>query len=530
MRKWADVASSRRAAAVKASTDTDLDRARAAWDAGEYGRVLDLIADRKSMRPDDQVLAAILGARTLLRLDRPGEVVAPLERARKDAKVPQDAVLIQMLLGAALTRTNQRERGEELLDDAWASASREAVRLVPEVGYYRALSRWSSRRLDEAEAIIESSLPRASDAVRARLLQLLGWIDVRRENYAPAAQQFTAALEALEKSRERDLQLRARLLNALGIIAAETVDLRLGRLVRRQYETTTWTDDTRIERFYVLEYLTWLSLLEGELDRAWDERQFALSLTLNSGHHASALISAARTSNIAGDRYAARRYMELAGALLLRGDQVDLDVDRRLVMLSLAVATPVVNIETAVKVMALYDRTQPQHTEMLSFEGDRRLEAYELQARGKVAIAQGRNQQGIDDLKRSFDLWTRLGYRMRAAIVANDLCDSTGEANWSQNGLDALRNAPNAWLRKSLELRSTADDPLAKLTPAERRVLAELCKGKKSRDIAAGFGRSFNTINNHTRAVFAAFGVQSRAALVAECARLGILDDQRPAR
>jgi DNA-binding NarL/FixJ family response regulator len=61
-------------------------------------------------------------------------------------------------------------------------------------------------------------------------------------------------------------------------------------------------------------------------------------------------------------------------------------------------------------------------------------------------------------------------------------------------------------------------------------VLSELCKGKKAREIADEFGRSFNTINNHTRAVFAAFGVRTRAALVAECAKLGILDDQSPAR
>ncbi len=61
-------------------------------------------------------------------------------------------------------------------------------------------------------------------------------------------------------------------------------------------------------------------------------------------------------------------------------------------------------------------------------------------------------------------------------------------------------------------------------------MLGELCKGKKAREIAQAFGRSFNTINNHTRAIFAAFGVRSRAALVAECAKLGILDDQEPAR
>jgi DNA-binding CsgD family transcriptional regulator len=163
---------------------------------------------------------------------------------------------------------------------------------------------------------------------------------------------------------------------------------------------------------------------------------------------------------------------------------------------------------------------------MLAFEGDRRLAAYELHASAKIALAGGRKDEALHELDRSFALWTRLGYRLRAAIVAADLSAVTGESRWAHHGLDALRNAPKAWLRSTFERRSASDDPLSKLTPAERRVLAELCKGKKSREIAATFGRSFNTVNNHTRKVFAAFGVQNRAALVAKCARLGILDDQ----
>lgn len=504
-----------------------VDRVRAAWNAGEYGSVLRLVAAGPFERREDRVAAKLLHARALLALDRPEEAVPLLERLRKELKGTEETALGQMLLGAAMTRTNRREQGEALLDDASALASRGAARLVPEVAYYRALSRWSTHRLDEAEQIVETVLPRATDVIRSRLLQLLGWIDVRRENYGAAAQAFTAALEALDKARHADVKGRARILNALAIIAAETIDLRLGRLVRRAYETCAWSDDTRIERFYVLEYLAWLSLLEGEIGRAWDERQLALTLTADSGHHASALIGAAHAASVVGDRYSAARYLELAGALLLRGDQVDIDVDRRLVMLSFAVAVPVADVETARKVLALYDRTRPRRTDMLAYEGDRRLEAYELYARGKIALADGRTQQAVADLERSLDLWARLSYRLRAALVADDLRNLTGERRWAQIGADALRNTPNAWLRASLERRSAEDDPLGRLTPAQHRVLGELCKGKKAREIATEFGRSFNTVNNHTRAIFAAFGVRSRAALVAECARLGMLDETK---
>ncbi len=516
--------SSRRAAALP-SRAAELDQARFAWDAGEYERVLNVLSSTKFDRREDRVASAVLQARALFALNRESLVAPLVQRASKEVKGAEETALTQMLHGTALTLTGRREQGEKVLDEAAALAKRAAPQLNAEVAYYRALSRWSSHRLAEAEEIVEAALPAAKDVHRARLLQLLGWIDVRGENYSGAARQFTAALEELNRAKQPDAQGHAHLLHALGIIAAETVDLRLGRLVRREYETNTWSEDTRIERFHVLEYLAWLSLLDGNVDRAWDERQRALSLTVDTSSHASALTSAANIAGIVGDRFSEARYFELAGSLLLRGDQVALDVDRRTAMLAFIASAPPANADNARKVLTLYERTRPRKTDRHAFEGDRRLEGFELYARGKLSIIEGRTQQGIAELEKALELWSRLGYRLRAAITANVLRSVTGDSRYVQTALEALRNAPNAWLRAALDRGSQGENPLAELTPAERRVLAELCKGKKAREIADTFDRSFNTINNHTRAIFTAFGVRSRAALVAECARLGILDD-----
>ena len=271
---------------------TPLDEARALWSRGEFVQLLAALNNPRLERREDRVAASQLQARALLALDRPEDVAAVLQRARDENKGIAESALSTMLLGAALTRTNRREQGESMLEEAAALAQRGAAELLPEVAYYRALSRWSSHRLDEAEEIVEAALPSAAAVVRSRLLQLLGWIDVRRENYGAAVHAFTAALDELKQAKDADVKGRARILNALGIIAAETIDLRLGRLVRREYEASTWSDDTRIERFEVLQYLAWLSLLEGDVARAWDERQLALTLTLDTSHHAVALIGA----------------------------------------------------------------------------------------------------------------------------------------------------------------------------------------------------------------------------------------------
>lgn len=507
-----------------------MDEARSALDAGEFERVLRLLRDERFDRREDRVAAAVIEARALLALDRHDQIAPLMQRASKEVKGADETVLTQMLHGAAMTLTGRRDQGESLLDQTAALAKRTAPQLAAEVAYYRAVSRWSSHRLAEAEEIVEAALPASKDVHRARLLQLLGWIDVRSENYSGAARQFTAALDELSRAKQPDVLARSRLLHALSIIAAETVDLRLGRLVRREYEMNTWSEDTRIERFHVLEYLAWLSLLEGQVGRAWDERQGALSLTVDTSYHASALTSAANIAGVVRDRFSEGRYFELAGSLLLRGDQLALDVDRRIAMLAFIASAPSAHVDAARKVLTLYDRTRPRKTERHAFEGDRRVEGFELYARGMLSITEGRTQQGIADLEKALDLWSRLTYRLRVAVTANALRSVTGDPRYAQIALDALRSAPNAWLRPALERGSNEDNPLARLTPAERRVLTELCKGKKAREIATTFDRSFNTINNHTRAIFTAFGVRSRASLVAECARRGILDDVNKAR
>ena len=508
----------------------ELDEAGSALDAGEFERVLRLLGGAKLDRREDRVASAVLQARALLALGRQDQVVPLMQRASKEVKGVEETALTQMLHGAAQTLAGRREQGEARLDETAALAKRSMPQLVAEIAYYRALSRWASHRLPEAEEIVEAALPASKDVHRARLLQLLGWIDVRSENYSGAARQFTAALDELNRAKQPDVLGRARLLHALSIIAAETIDLRLGRLVRREFESCTWSEDTRIERFHVLEYLAWLSLLEGQVGRAWDERQRALSLTVDTSYHASALTSAGNIAGYVGDRFSETRYLELAGSLLLRGDQLALDVDRRIAMLAFIAAAPATNPDAARKVFTLYERTRPRKTDRLALEGDRRLEGFELYARGKLSIAEGRTQQGVAELEKALDLWSRLTYRLRMALTANTLRSVTNDPRYAQIALEALRSAPSAWLRPALERGGNEDNPIAQLTPAERRVLAELCKGKKAREIATTFDRSFNTINNHTRAIFTAFGVRSRAALVADCARRGILDDITSAR
>ena len=62
------------------------------------------------------------------------------------------------------------------------------------------------------------------------------------------------------------------------------------------------------------------------------------------------------------------------------------------------------------------------------------------------------------------------------------------------------------------------------LAPAQARVLSELCRGRRTREIAKILGRSPATVYNHIRLLFTVFGVHNRAALVARAIREEVVD------
>lgn len=510
-------------AQVLALPEEALDHARAAWEAGEYETVLDVLEQASFAHRDDRVDAILLRVRTLLLMRRFAEIPALLDMVRDEIDEPEDALRVRAWRTFASLQVGDGTLGEAELDAVIAEAKLRTPTLYPELAYFAAQQRWAGQRLHEASAIVEDALPNATGAARSRLLQIHGWIALRREDHEQVVRSFTEALELLEESGETDILAHATIVVVLAAMMVETLDLQLGARVRREYSTLRWSSFVQPQRFETLHWLAWLSLLEGDVDRAWDERQQALTISPESGLHAKALIHAAHIADVVGDRYSRRRQLDLAASLLLRGEQLELDVERRMTLLAYASNADAAHLEQAERGLTLYSHASSQLDDGLALDGDRRIEAFEQFARGTVLAIQG-EPSAITAFTSALENFERIGYRFRAALSAIELYHLTGEAEYAEAARGALEDAPHAWLHGVLESGVPDRNPYHQLTAAERRVLSELCKGKKAREIAETFRRSFNTVNNHTRRIFSVFNVHSRSALVAECARLGIME------
>ena len=73
-----------------------------------------------------------------------------------------------------------------------------------------------------------------------------------------------------------------------------------------------------------------------------------------------------------------------------------------------------------------------------------------------------------------------------------------------------------------------SDPIVARLTPAQRDVLALLLDGLSAREIATHSGRAYNTVRVHIDRLREAFQASSIHALVVDCHRRGIV--MRPPR
>lgn len=120
----------------------------------------------------------------------------------------------------------------------------------------------------------------------------------------------------------------------------------------------------------------------------------------------------------------------------------------------------------------------------------------------------------------------RLGRELAAAIPGAMLAPLAGGAHfpWAGDWRAVVRALRPALAPASVLPRATAEEPAAALlSRREREVLALLARGLSDREVAEQLVVSRHTVHRHVANIRNKLGCRSRAAAVAEAARLGLL-------
>ncbi len=212
---------------------------------------------------------------------------------------PAGRLLALTLEAAALKQLERAAESAAAFESVRAALATVEPRSAGEVAYLLAVEEWENRRYDRAVELVTRNVRAGVHLAESEAL--LGWIDVVRERFSAAAAHFLSALGNLSAGPRDDVRLRGRLIHALGIIASETIDLKLGQRVRREFEAMDWPASLGIERFNARTCLRFLALLEGDIERAWILSREAAVMAPNPAYAAIGETNAAVASRLLGD-------------------------------------------------------------------------------------------------------------------------------------------------------------------------------------------------------------------------------------
>jgi DNA-binding CsgD family transcriptional regulator len=497
-----------------------------AWFEGDFEACLAL-CDR--VRPPDLDIRsqlALLRARALLRLGRPDDAIAEIERAFVADGGLDASLTARLLLGTALVRRGETQRGVVLLLAAQADAAQAHPTIRSEIALSLALGHYGLRALDEADRALDQVSPEA-DIVHARALEYRGWVAAGRFDYAAATRAFGAALVRLDECRHHDRFMEATALSALAILAAERLDRDTWLAVEQRARRFDWTAGGLARSRYLIAYHA--SLMDEARGRTREALVWIAQAEEAAPSTATRLFALCRRAEIfrgAGERFAHGDLVaRLRGIANTIADD-EISGDERNALLVLAAELAVYGDVVAARGMLKRHRQLAPPSPMWSLMNDPREEAAIVDAEAVVSRAGGDLARARDLFRRAFELYRRVGYERRALLAAGRLYELTGQTYLREYVDQVVRKLGASSPLRSMVLTvdpGTADPIVSALSPTERAVLALLCEGLSTAAIAAARDRSKQTIRNTISRILIAFGLPDRQALLRECVRRGLI-------
>jgi DNA-binding NarL/FixJ family response regulator len=490
----------------------DLRQATRRAEFSDTARALDEMLAKRSPSAE----GALLRARIALRLRKPAEALEFVTRHGglfSNAAACGEAVLIA---GAAYAR---------LGDERAASAQfKRAAAFVPEheplratLLYERALAAWIARKLDAAEKLLAELArldPAGDTLIEARVLQSV--VAASRENLTEQGALLLDALHLVHAQSNPPVLHWAVIASQIAYLAREMPSRALRDAAFAELTRVPWTSDLADYRFTMLRAVGWRSALEGDYFNAFRRLKDARAVAPTDAWRVMSSCDRAYFATVLGERRWAEQELSDAHELAASVPWVTLDGEERFALSVLAELFAPRDPALALSYVAKYKDAGSRFARTLASHDDRRVGAMESYSFGIVQKALGETEEAVRLLRDAWKVYDRIGYDWRAGRAALVLAGITGDDAWKERAARKLQGYERSWLAGAKGASAFPVPPQAvALTPARRAVYEQLLRGLSTAQIAAEQQRSEFTIRNHVKAIFKAFGVTSRPALIA---------------
>lgn len=416
--------------------------------------------------------AVALRARALLRCGHYGEALSAVSAIELDGAPDGCAAEILALRASAFSLLNDH-RAEATLVDARARAYSSGCAAVEcEVEYLAARLSWMEGRVVEALVGVERVLAvghgpswldsgraepwRSAAYWRARAHELRGVSEALREDYAAQAVSLMAAFEEFDSGPVIDLFAEASMLRNLAILARDVASPEIAEYVRSRSEAVAWNQNTASLEFEVFRALGWSQARYGDHLGAFRYLRRSAEVAPSAALRIRAIVDRTFLGHELGENDAASYDFNLEVEIANGVNWDELSGVERSTLYALAAGVAPIDPGQARRLIDRYFSIESPVSPSEIFKRDRRQRADECSAHAAVLVAEGERERAISLLQESFRIWSEVGYAWRAATVAADLAELTGERRFFDVAAREAANQPHSWLARRLAALETA--------------------------------------------------------------------------
>jgi DNA-binding NarL/FixJ family response regulator len=473
---------------------------------------------REYAGPHDEPERLLLEARLRhLRDDAPAIVGLLSGRKFTDRALEAQRVL---LLAIAHTRLGEFDVADDYFDSAQTLARElRDGDLQSEIAYRRGrryimAGDASAAREQLAVARHTRSLERELDA-----LHLESFILHYEGRHREQAQALAVLLNRIDPADPHFTMTAAYATHTLAALAREMDLPDVLPAIERHLHACIWPDELAIQRFQSFKALGWSHALRGDYFNAFRYLKYAANSAPTRAWYTMAMLDRAYLARCLSEQRWSHQELgeaeEVAESVDWRGTRNE----ERVALLLLAEMFSQIDSAKAARYMAEYRDLGELNAPLMHFTRDSALTALADYSAGVTQLALGNHSAGVKLLRESLELYEKEHYDWRAGRSALRLFQATHDEAYLRLAAEKLRNYPESWLAEELRALSR-ERTTPKLPPMQQRVFEELRRGLSTAEIAKNLERSEFTIKNHIKQVFKAYGVKSRAALLAKTSHL----------
>ncbi|HKU67390.1 MAG TPA: helix-turn-helix transcriptional regulator [Candidatus Baltobacteraceae bacterium] len=462
--------------------------------------------------------ALLLAARLRLLYDDAPEAIRLLANQHFEHAAQQVQAFI--LLGSAHARVGAYDAADEYFALAGDVAARtHDTDALAELAFQRGRRYAFAGELDKAREQQRLLLRAPAHAREIDALHLESFIDGLEGRFTDQAATLVQMLDRIDPADERFAWQAASGTFSLAALARELDLPDAIPAVERQLRARAWPAHLNLQRFQALKALGWSYALRGDYFTAFRHLKKSAAYAPSPAWEAVAALDRAYLARCLHEERWSRQELSEAEELAETVDWHAARNEERVALLLLADMFAAVDAGRAARYMATFRELGEIHVPLLLYERDDRLQAQAQYCASVTQLALGNTKTAVKLMRDSYAIYDRIGYGWRAGRCALRLFEATGDAEYLRIAGEKLHRYPNSWLADEVRAHAKTKSVLPALPPMQHRVFEELRRGLSTAEIARNLGRSEYTIKNHIKLIFKAFGVKSRAALIAKVSR-----------